>query len=131
LPKPAKGWRKLPDETDDSIQANIARIKCFRNELSHRSSTAICESEFEEKWNLISSSLERIQVYIHKQNIQCIKSDPIDGNKCQTLEDIMKKWRQLDQEESKFILERSSSLPDQRSEESVYGRFNEIALVTL
>ena len=129
LPKPAKGWHKLPDETDDSIQANIARIKCFRNELSHRSSTAICESEFEEKWNLISSSLERIQAYIHKKNIQRIKNDPIDGNKCQTLEDIIKKWRQLDQEESKFIYERSSSLPDQRSEESVYGRFNEIALV--
>ena len=129
LPKPAKGWHKLPDETDDSIQANIARIKCFRNELSHRSSTAICESEFEEKWNLISSSLERIQAYIHKKNIQRIKNDPIDGNKCQTLEDIIKKWRQLDQEESKSIYERSSNLPDQRSEESVYGRFNEIALV--
>ena len=129
LPKPAKGWHKLPDETDDSIQANIARIKCFRNELSHRSSTAICQSEFEEKWNLISSSLERIQAYIHKKNIQRIKNDPIDGNKCQTLEDIIKKWRQLDQEESKSIYERSSNLPDQRSEESVYGRFNEIALV--
>ena len=129
LPTPAKGWHKLPDETDDSIQANIARIKCFRNELSHRSSTAISESEFEEKWNQISSSLEKIQAYIHKQNINFIKNNPIDGNKCQTLEDIIKKWRQLDQEESKFIYERSSSLPDQMSEESVYGRFNEIALV--
>ena len=129
LPTPAKGWHKLPDETDDSIQANIARIKYFRNELSHRSSTAICENEFKEKWNLISSSLERIQVYVHQQNIQRIKNDPIDGNKCQILENIIRKWRQLDQEESKFIYECSSSLPDQRSEESVYGRFYEIALV--
>ena len=129
LPTPAKGWHKLPDETDDSIQADIARVKCFRNELSHRSSTAISDSEFEEKWNQISSSLEGILVYIHKQRIQCIKHDPIDGNKCQTLEDIIKKWRQSDEEESKFSYERSSSLPDQRSDESVYGRSNEIALV--
>ena len=130
LPTPAKGWRKLPDEADDSIQANIARIKCFRNELSHRSSTAICESEFKEKWNLLSSSLERIQVYIHQQNIQRIKNDPIDGSKCQILENIIKKWqRTLDQQGSEFIYELSSCLPDQISEESVYGRSNEVALV--
>ena len=130
LATPAKGWHKLPDETDDSIQANIGRIKCFRNELSHRSSTAICESEFKEKWTLISSSLERIQVYIHQQNIQRIKNDPIDGNKCQILQNIIKKWqRTFDQQGSEFIYELSSCLPDQMSEESVYGRSNEIALV--
>ncbi|XP_067034531.1 uncharacterized protein [Acropora muricata] len=125
LRTPAQGWHKLPDETDDSIQADIARVKCFRNELSHRSSTAICESEFEEKWKQISSSLERIQVYIHKQNIQCIKHDPIDDNLRQLLEDIIKTWQNsLDQQGTEFIC-----LPDQMSEESVYGRSNEIALV--
>ena len=130
LRTPPKGWHKLPDETDDTIQADIARIKCFRNELSHRSSTTISDSEFEEKWKQISSSLERIQLYIHKQNIQCIKNDPIDDNMRQLLEDIIKKWQNsLVQQGSEFIYERSSCLPDQMSEESVYGRSNEIALV--
>ncbi|XP_067035057.1 uncharacterized protein [Acropora muricata] len=130
LPTPAQGWHKLPGETDDSIQADIARVKCFRNELSHRSSTAISESEFEEKWKQISSSLERIQVHIHKQNIQCIKNDPIDDNMRQILEDIIKKWQNSpDKQGREFIYEHSSCLPDQRSEESVYGRSNEIALV--
>ena len=130
LPKPAKGWHKLPDETDDTIQADIARIKCFRNELSHRSSAAISESEFEAKWNQISSSLEGIRVYIHKQNIQCIKNDPIDDNVRQVLEDIIKKWKQpLDQQGTEFIYDLSNCLPDQMSEETVYGRSNEIALV--
>ena len=130
LPTPAQGWHKLPGETDDSVQADIARVKCFRNELSHRSSTAISESEFEEKWKQISSSLERIQVHIHKQNIQCIKNDPIDDNMRQILEDIIKKWQNSpDKQGSEFIYELSSCLPDQRSEESVYGRSNEIALV--
>ena len=130
LPTPAKGWHKLPDETDDSIQADIGRVKCFRNELSHRSSTAISESEFEEKWSQISLSLERIQVYIHKKNIQCIKNDPIDDNRRQILEDIIKKWQKsLDQQGTEFIYELSSCLPDQMSDESVYGRSNEIVLV--
>ena len=130
LPTPAKGWHKLPDETDDTIQADIARIECFKNELSRRSFTAISESEFEEKWSKISSSLERIQVYIHKQNIQFIKNDSIDDKMRQILEDIIKKWQKsLDHHGTKFICERSSCLPDQMSEESVYGRSNEIALI--
>ena len=130
LPTPAKGWHKLPDENDDTIQADIARIECFKNELSRRSFTAISESEFEEKWSKTSSSLERIQVYIHKQNIQFIKNDSIDDKMRQILEDIIKKWQKsLDHQGTKFICERSSCLPDQMSEESVYGRSNEIALV--
>ena len=130
LPTPAKGWHKLPDETDDTIQADIARIKCFKNELSHRSSTAISESEFEEKWSKISSSLERIQVYIHKQNIKCIKNDPVDDKMRQILEDIIKKWQKsLDRQGTEFIYERSSCLPDQMSDEPVCGRSNEIAPV--
>ncbi|XP_044176153.1 uncharacterized protein LOC114952387 [Acropora millepora] len=129
LPTPAKGWHKLPDETDDSIQANITRIKFSRNELSHRSSTAISESEFEEKWNQISSSLEGILVHIHKQKTRRLKNDPIDENMRQKLEDHIKEWRELNQQDTEFIYELSSCLPDQMSEESVYGRSNEIALV--
>ncbi|XP_015747839.1 PREDICTED: uncharacterized protein LOC107327608 [Acropora digitifera] len=129
LPKPAKGWHELPDETDDSIQANITRIKFSRNELSHRSSTAISESEFEEKWNQISSSLEGILVHIHKQKTRRLKNDPIDENMRQKLEDHIKEWRELNQQDTEFIYELSSCLPDQMSEESVYGRSNEIALV--
>ncbi|XP_067034510.1 uncharacterized protein [Acropora muricata] len=130
LPTPAKGWHKLPDENDDTIQADIARIECFKNELSRRSFTAISESEFEEKWSKISSSLERIQVSINKQNIQFIKNDSIDDKMQQILEDIIRKWQKsLDHHGTEFIYKRSSSLPDQMSEESVYGRSNEITLV--
>ena len=129
LPAPSKGWKELPEKTDDSIQANITRIKCFRNELFHPSCTTISESEFEEKWNQISSSLEGILVYLHKQKIRCLKNDPIDDNMRQILEDHIKEWRELNQQDSEFIYELSSCLPDQISEESVHGRSNEVALV--
>ena len=70
----------------------------------------------------------RVQVHFHKQNIQCIKNDPIDDNMWQILEDIIKKWQKsLDQQGSEFIYELTSCLPD--SDESVYGRSNEIAFV--
>ena len=129
LPTPANGWNKLPDETDDSIQANIATIKFLRNEVLHSSSSDISESEFEEKWNLISSSLERILLYIHKEKTLSLKNDPIDDNMRQILEDRIKEWQELNQQDNEFIYDLSSQLPDQMSEESVYGRSNEIALV--
>ena len=34
LPVPLTGWHKMPADDDQSLEANIARIKCFRNELS-------------------------------------------------------------------------------------------------
>ncbi|XP_015753918.1 PREDICTED: uncharacterized protein LOC107333603 [Acropora digitifera] len=47
----------------------------------------------------------------------------------QKLEDHIKEWRELNQQDTEFIYELSSCLPDQKSEESVRGRSNEIALV--
>ena len=90
---------------------------------------AISESEFGEKWNQISSSLEEILVYIHKQKSRCLKNDPIDDDMRQILEDHIKEWRELNQQESDFIYELSNCPPYQMSEESENGRCNEIALV--
>ena len=129
LPTPAKGWHKLPDKSDESIEANIARVKCFRNELAHMSSTGIPDSEFEEKWNQMSSSLEGIVVHIHQQKIHGLKNDPIDDNNRRTLEGHIEEWLQFQQQESELIFELSSCLPVQMIEESVYGRSEKISQV--
>ena len=49
LTAPLTGWHKIPVEGDDSVEANIARIKCFRNELCHVTSTSVPNNVFEEK----------------------------------------------------------------------------------
>ena len=121
LPPPVTGWHKLPAKNDASIQANIARIKFFRNELSHSHSTAITESEFENKWHQISSALEEILVYIQRKKIQRLKNDLIDHDTYCTVEEHIKKWRRLQQQEND---EPSSCLPDEVPE--VFGRSKEI-----
>ncbi|XP_068679879.1 nephrocystin-3-like [Montipora foliosa] len=121
LPPPVTGWHKLPATNDASTQANIARIKFFRNELSHSHSTAITESEFENKWDQISSALEGILVYIQRKKIQRLKNDPIDHDTYRTVEEHIKKWRRLQQQEND---EPSSCLPDEVPE--VFGRSKEI-----
>lgn len=56
----------MPDKNDESIEATIARIKCFKNDLAHMSSSSIPDSGFEEKWEQMSSSLDEIVIYIHQ-----------------------------------------------------------------
>ena len=115
LPPPAGGWHKLPAKNDASIQANIARIKYFRNELCYNPSTAITESEFEHKWNQISSALETVVVYIQRHKILRLKNDPIDH---------INEWRRLQQLQQQENDEPSSCLPDAVPE--VFGRSKEI-----
>ena len=125
LPPPATGWNKLPAKNDESIQANIATIKYFRNELSHSPSTAITESEFEDKWNQISSALKGILVDIQQKKIQRLKKDPIDHDTYRIVEEHIKKWRRLQQQQQQQENdEPSSCLPDEVPE--VFGRSKEI-----
>ena len=115
LPPPAGGWHKLPAKNDASIQANIARIKYFRNELCYNPSTAITESEFEHKWNQISSALETIVVYIQRHKILRLKNDPIDH---------INEWRRFQQLQQQENDEPSSCLSDAVPE--VFGLSKEI-----
>ena len=61
----------MPDKNDENIEANIARIKCFKNDLAHMSSTSISDSGFEEKWEVqqMYSSLDGIVIYTHQQKV--------------------------------------------------------------
>ncbi|RMX44683.1 hypothetical protein pdam_00012755 [Pocillopora damicornis] len=49
LTAPSTGWHNMPAEDDNSLGANITRIKCFRNELCHNVSTEIPNAKFEDK----------------------------------------------------------------------------------
>jgi len=69
LTAPLTGWHKMPAEDDDSLEANIAKIKCFRNELCHGTSTGVPNNEFEEKWKQISSCLETLELYAYDRRL--------------------------------------------------------------
>ena len=82
LPEPLTGWHKMPASHDQSLEANITRIKCFRNEQCHVASTSIPNEAFEGKWNTIASSLEAIEISVYRKHIQSsiqdLKDDSID-----------------------------------------------------
>ena len=135
LTVPLTGWHKMPAEDDDSVEANIARIKCFRNELCHSTSTGVPNDEFEEKWKQVSSCLEALKLYAYRQKIERLKSDPIDHDIERRVKEQVGQWERFDKELRLFETEQKSSkvpncLPDELPEDFMFGRLQEIQQVT-
>ena len=58
LSPPLSGWHTKPPLSDTSFEANLARIKFFRNELyGHASSTGVDTPKFKALWQEISAVL--------------------------------------------------------------------------
>ena len=58
LSPPLSGWHKPPPSSDTSREANLARIKLYRNALyGHVTSTGVETAEFHVKWQEISAVL--------------------------------------------------------------------------
>ena len=58
LTAPAAGWDALPPAADVSREANLARIKYYRNQVyGHVTSTEVSKADFEQYWNDISGAL--------------------------------------------------------------------------
>ena len=125
LPAPLTGWHKMPADDDQSLEANIARIKCFRNELCHSVSTSIPNEEFEDKWNTIASSLEAIKIGVYRKKIQALKNDSIDHKTHKRVEEEVEKWQQFQElEDIKPISQLESYFPD--IQEPMFGRSQEL-----
>ena len=61
LTPPATGWDILPNSTDHSLEADLVRIKFYRNKIyGHNHSMEISNADFENLWMEISEALLRI-----------------------------------------------------------------------
>ena len=61
LSPPALGWHAKPSPGDSSLEANLARVKFFRNELyGHVTSTGVDATSFSSFWQEISTTLHSL-----------------------------------------------------------------------
>lgn len=68
LTKPLTGWNTLPNSTDLSLEAELVRIKYYRNHVyGHNQTMEINDSEFDNLWKEISEALLRIAESISKE----------------------------------------------------------------
>ena len=76
LTAPATGWDALPPAADVSREANLARIKYYRNQVyGHVTSTGVSKADFERYWNDISGAL--IALGADQVEIDLLKSSAI------------------------------------------------------
>ena len=71
---PSSGWHSKPHASDNSFEANLARIKFYRNELyGHVTTTSVDESTFNNLWQEISSVL--VALGLDKAEIDRLKDE--------------------------------------------------------
>ena len=67
LTPPTTGWNNLPNNTDHSLEADLARVKYYRNEVyGHSQTMEIPDAEFVDLWKEISEALLRIAASISR-----------------------------------------------------------------
>ena len=105
LTPPATGWDILPNSTDHSLEADLARIKFYRNKIyGHNHSMEITNADFEKLWMEISEALLRIASSISsakrdewKKSIEKFFLEPLtpDAEECV---DELRLWHKKDME---------------------------------
>ena len=77
LTPPIRGWDNLPPSSDESVQANIAKIKYYRNRFyAHAIEASVDDATFNSLWQDISAALKALGV--DANSINKLKSEGID-----------------------------------------------------
>ncbi|XP_062578676.1 uncharacterized protein LOC134240614 [Saccostrea cucullata] len=58
--EPSTGWDRLPPDSDNSLGANLTRIKVYRNKLSHPSKSRINDNSYHKIWSSLKKALSEI-----------------------------------------------------------------------
>ena len=75
LSPPPSGWHKMPPSSDTSLEANLARVKWYRNELyGHVTTTGIKTADCNDKWQEISDAL--VSLGLSQLEVDRLKAEP-------------------------------------------------------
>ena len=118
LTPPVTGWDALPASTDDSLEADLARIKYYRNSIyGHvNENMEISDDEFSVLWREISEALVRVAGQISpakakewKNAIDTFLKDPLTEED-KRHEQELRQWYQNDTEVKEYLEKVESSM---------------------
>ena len=79
LVRPATGWDTLPPETDTTLEADIVRIKYYRNTVyGHASEASVDDVTFKQYWQDIQDALVRLGGAGYQSAIDNLKNECMD-----------------------------------------------------
>ena len=96
LTPPATGWNVMPANTDRSKEANIVRLKLFRNKVyAHVTTTQVDDATFQSLWKEISQVL--IELNIPRKDVDDLKTSHLGSNEEMYLK-IIKEWKSQEED---------------------------------
>lgn len=102
LSPPATGWDSLPPDADTTIEANIARVKFYRNNVyGHVKQASVDEPTFDSYWKDISNALTGLGAGAgYADHISKLKTECMDPDIEEHYKDLLKEWKK-DEESTK------------------------------
>ena len=92
LAAPATGWDSLPPASDTSVEANIARVKHYRNIVcGHASQASVDDVTFKTLWLQITNALIRLGV--DAATINELKNESMDPEREDHYRELLKDWK--------------------------------------
>ena len=97
LSKPATGWDALPPATDMSTEADIARVKYFRNTVyGHAEKASVDDATFNVYWQDIKDALVRLGGHAYGVAIDDLKNECMDPVYEEHYRELLKEWKRDD-----------------------------------
>ena len=136
LTPPVTGWDMFPNRTDLSLEADLARVKFYRNEVyGHSKNMEISDAKFVDLWREISKALLRIaRIFsVSKKNewktsIDKFLRDPLTPDSAQSLAELQS-WYKKDMD-TKDMLEQHNQSVDIRLQEQMNAIMHIRTIVT-
>ena len=132
LVPPSSGWDSLPAATDLTPEADIVRIKYYRNTVyGHASEASVDDPTFSQYWKDIQDALVRLGGTCYQDAIDDLKTESMDPEIEEHYQEILKQWvkdeisikEKLDQiEENIAKLAKLESVGNSKRKTSVEGQ---------
>ena len=105
LVEPATGWDVLPCPTDVNREADIARIKYFRNTVfAHAERASVDDATFKSHWQSIRECLERLGGVQYRAAIDRLETVCMDPEAEEHYIGLLEQWKK-DEDNVKDLLE--------------------------
>ena len=112
-PPPSGSWHKMPPTSDTSREANLARMKYYRNVLyGHVATTGIQTSVFDVKWQEISSVL--VSLGLSQFEVDRLKREPCGEDYVSAVKEWMKNDEEIQFQLKKLLTKQQQVLQTQQ-----------------
>lgn len=93
-PTTTGSWDKFPPMADVSREADIVRLKCFRNDIyAHAEKASIPHSEFSTHWQNVRDCLVRLGGESYEREIDNLQTECMDPETEQYYKELLEEWK--------------------------------------